>query len=165
MSPDFNTAFVNAIGIEKGYSNNPRDNGGETMYGVTEYIARKWGYLGPMKDMPLSTAKAIYKSVFWDTMRADELPFPIAEYLFDYAVNSGVSTAIKALQRAVGALPDGVIGPKTLGLVRSRRPRDVVRVMFVARALLFAKHPDLDAFGNGWFARLFDVTERFCKEV
>jgi lysozyme family protein len=45
---------------EGGYSNNPNDSGGETMWGVTDRVARANGYAGPMKDMPREVAKNIY---------------------------------------------------------------------------------------------------------
>ena len=48
------------IAAEGGYSNNPSDKGGETMYGITMAVARANGYSGPMKDMPRSVAVAIY---------------------------------------------------------------------------------------------------------
>lgn len=165
MTTNFDRAFDNVIGIEKGYSNNARDNGGETMWGVTVKLARACGYAGEMKSMSLDTAKDIYRAEFWDKVFGEKLPFPLAEFLFDFAVNSSPGTATKALQRAIGSLPDGSFGPKTLALAQSKRARDIIRLMFVDRALLFAKHEDLDEFGRGWFARLFDVTERFVKEA
>ena len=45
---------------EKGYSNNPADAGGETMWGITVATARRLGYTGPMRDLPRDTAAAIY---------------------------------------------------------------------------------------------------------
>jgi len=37
----------------------------------------------------------------------------LADTVIDFAVHSGTRTAIRALQRAAGTVPDGVIGPKT----------------------------------------------------
>lgn len=44
--------IADLIAIEGGYSNDPDDSGGETTWGVTERRARKFGYTGPMIDMP-----------------------------------------------------------------------------------------------------------------
>jgi lysozyme family protein len=161
MSDNFESAFAHVVGIEGRYSNHPADNGGETMYGITIAVARAAGYTAPMKDMPLIVAQQIYRTRYWDAMKCDHLTFKLAEFMFDMAVNSGVGAAAKALQKAIGVLPDGEIGPKTLAALRNKDPDDIVRLAFVTRAKIFAHHPDRDAFENGWFARLFDVTARY----
>ncbi|MCZ3110867.1 hypothetical protein NYZ20_18695, partial [Acinetobacter baumannii] len=71
---NFDQAFDALIGHEDGYSNNPADPGGETMWGVTLTVARASDYTGPMKDLPRDTAKAIYRAQYWDAVRADQLP-------------------------------------------------------------------------------------------
>ena len=48
------------IAVEGGYVNNPLDPGGETNYGISEPVARQYGYKGPMSRLPLQTAKEIY---------------------------------------------------------------------------------------------------------
>ena len=116
---NFDQAFDILIGHEGGYSNNPRDPGGETMWGITFRVARAHGYYGPMRDMPRDIAKDIYRKSYWSKIRADELPDAIRFDLFDAAVNSGVVQAAKFLQRAVGAKDDGIIGPRTLAAVRA----------------------------------------------
>lgn len=156
---NFDTAFQNVIGVEGGYVNNKNDNGGETKFGISK---RAYPNLD-IAELTLDEAKQIYKRDYWDRIKGDQLPYALAEFVFDYAVNSGVITAIKALQRSVGALPDGVIGPKTIACVQQKGALQTVRIMFVDRAMLFAHHEDLEEFGHGWFARLFDVTERFLK--
>jgi len=40
-SERFNEIFDNLVEIEKRYSNNKYDNGGETMFGITKRVARK----------------------------------------------------------------------------------------------------------------------------
>lgn len=161
MSARFDEAFRRTIGIEGRYSNNPKDNGGETIYGITKAVALEHGYVAPMKDMPLMVAKDIYHRAYWLDIRGDDLPEPLAFFVFDMAVNSGQPTAKKALQRALGVLPDGAIGPKTLAAVNTKNPREVVRLIFVERAKIYAHHEDRDEFENGWFARLFDVSAAF----
>ena len=63
MSDNFNWAFDLLMGHEGGYSNNPKDPGGETMWGITARVARAWGYSGPMKSLPRETAKQIAKTL------------------------------------------------------------------------------------------------------
>lgn len=147
--------------IEGGYSNNKKDNGGETMYGVTSALARAYKYTGPMKDIPKELVQHIYYEEFWKPIKGDVLNPGLAEFLFDFAVNSSARRAVKALQQAVGALPDGDLGPKTLARIAKHDTIEIVRLIFVNRAKVFAYHEDIEEFDDGWFARLFDVTARY----
>jgi len=89
MTDSFDKCFELLIQNEGGYSNNPHDPGLETMYGVTIKIARTWGYTGPMKDLPIETAKEIAKSLYWTPFGCDFFPLPIAFQVFDTAYNGG----------------------------------------------------------------------------
>src|SRR3546814_15941930 len=52
------------IGKEGRYSNHPADRGGETMWGITERVARRHGYTGPMRALPRAKAVAIYRQEY-----------------------------------------------------------------------------------------------------
>ena len=54
---EFDDAFTALELIEGGYSNDPQDPGGETMYGITARLARAYGYTGAMRDLPLIFAQ------------------------------------------------------------------------------------------------------------
>jgi lysozyme family protein len=43
---------------EGGYADHPNDRGGKTMFGVTEKVARSYGYHGAMRDLPKHCATA-----------------------------------------------------------------------------------------------------------
>lgn len=156
----FDDVFARVIGVEGGYSNNPVDAGGPTRYGITQAVARAHGYTDDMRDFPILQAKAIYTTDYWNALQCDSLGPPIDEFIFDYGVNSGVAIAARSLQRAVGALPDGKIGPMTLTAVKAKTPLQIIRVVFVDRALTYARQStaELGEFGHGWYARLFDKT-------
>lgn len=118
----------NIIKVEGTYSDHPSDKGGPTMYGVTEQVARSYGYQGNMKDLPRDTAIAIYTRRYWINPKLDQVASiseAIAEELLDTGINMGQATAIKFLQRALNTLNkqasqypdlpvDGGIGPMTL---------------------------------------------------
>lgn len=92
------------------YSNNPTDAGGETMWGITSVVARAFGYMGPMKDMPQQTARDIYASRYWHQPRLNDvsaLSASVAEEMLDTGVNMGPSVAGKFLQRALNVLNQG----------------------------------------------------------
>lgn len=121
------------IGREGGYSNNPNDTGGETMWGVTIRVARANGYAGPMRDMPRDVAKNIYFSQYVQKPGfASIMPLSnaIAEELVDTGVNMGPLVAAMIFQRALNALNnqatyypdvavDGDIGPATVSAFKS----------------------------------------------
>jgi lysozyme family protein len=95
----FDASFHSVILLEGGYSDDPRDAGGKTCYGITEAVARANGYAGAMDKLPLDKARTIYKSQYWDTLNLDAIDAlaPIvAAKLFDMAVNCGVGFAAPA---------------------------------------------------------------------
>jgi lysozyme family protein len=149
----FDQAFERLLGHEGGYSNNPADPGGETMWGVTKVVARANGYTGPMRDLPAAVAKDIYRRTYWAPVRADELPESVRFDVFDAAVNHGVGQSSKWLQRAVGTNPDGVIGAVTVAAARVAGP--MVAARFNGYRLQF--YTDLSTwgtFGKGWSRRV-----------
>jgi len=128
MSEFFLKAFDHIILVEGGYSDNPFDSGGKTKYGITEQLARRYGYVGLMKDMPLSKAKQIYKTHFWDKLMLDDVSvvsYNTAHEMFDTGVNMGRARAGTFLQRSLNVLNykqsitpdikvDGLVGKNTL---------------------------------------------------
>lgn len=157
---------------EGGYSNDPADSGGETMYGITKVVARAHGYHDEMRNMPKSVAKNIYQDQYWTLPRFDlvaqRLP-SVAEELFDTGVNMGPMVAAKFLQRALSVLVegpplvvDGAIGRVTLYaldafikqrgkdkaaavLLRLLNAQQAVRYMEIAE-----KNPSQEKFMFGW---------------
>jgi len=103
-------ALQRTLGVEGGDSDDPDDHGGATRYGVTEAVARAFGYTGDMKDLPWSTAVAIYKANYWDKLSLDSVAMvseSVALEVFDTAINCGVGTEGMFLQRALNALNNG----------------------------------------------------------
>lgn len=71
-------------------------------------------------------AAAIYERDYWGKAGCDAVPDIIKFDLFDMAVNSGVYAAVKTLQRAVGEVQDGILGPHTLLAIQSMEPMRLV---------------------------------------
>lgn len=121
-------------GTVAGYGNDPYDNGGETIYGITkknhpnlmvwQSLARlqlwqKKKYKPTLQEM--AEIYCVYRKLYYDKVRADEIADPaLALQVFDCAVNCGVARASKMLQQVAGAQQDGIIGPKTIAAVNSR---------------------------------------------
>jgi len=126
---------------EKGYSNRQNDAGGKTRWGITESVARDFGYKGDMALLPQSLAKQIYKELYWDSLRLNDiadLSPAVALKVADIGVNMGINRAAEYFQTILNVMNDqqkhyfdikvdGKIGTKTLANFKtylSRRGHD-----------------------------------------
>jgi len=148
----FDDAFTALIGNEGGYSNNPADPGGETMWGITQRVAQAHGYTGAMQDLPLETAKAIAKAQYWDVYSCDNFDHRIAFQVFDAAYNGGHPALW--LQNAVGVPMDGIIGPVTIAAVNAADPLQVILRFNSYRLSYFTALSTWPTFGRGWANRI-----------
>lgn len=163
------------IAREGGYVDHPADRGGPTNWGITEQVARAYGYKGDMRDLPRETAEAIYLERYWTGPHFDQVARrspELAEELLDTAVNMGPATAVRFLQRALNVLNrggsaypdiavDGQIGKMTLaaldGLI-AKRGADGIRVLLrmlnaqqsVRYIELAEQRPSQEEFQFGW---------------
>jgi len=146
----FNEAFERVIGAEGGYVNDSRDSGGETKYGIS-----KRAYPGEdIAGMTLERARELYRRDYWSPAGCDAVPDGVKFDLFDMAVNSGVKTAIRTLQRAVGTEPDGVLGPVTLQAIQSMHAARLVARFNGHRLQFMSSLSTWPAFGRGWANRI-----------
>ena len=151
---NFDEAFDKLLGHEGQYSNNSQDPGGETMFGITRRVAIQEGYTGDMHLLPRDTAKAIYRKRYWEPLRADRMPDSLKFSLFDAAVNSGVSQAIKWLQRAMDVGDDGVLGPLTLDAAQRGNGYRLAIRLNAERLDFMTSLPTWGAFSRGWARRI-----------
>jgi lysozyme family protein len=148
----FDDAFDALIGNEGGYSNNPKDPGAETMWGVTARVARAAGYTGPMRDLPRDTAKAIAKRLYWDPLQLDQFDTRVAFQIFDANYNGG--HPVIWMQGAAGAHVDGILGQQTIAAVQAIDP---LRFMMRWNSLRLTYYTSLKTwldFGRGWARRI-----------
>lgn len=163
------------IGKEGGYTNDPRDSGGETIWGITKFTADSFGYKGAMKDMTKDQAKAIYRARYWIQPKFDQvykINPAIAMEMLDTGVNMGVGTAVKFLQRALNVLNqggttypdmavDGGLGAMTLAALQkfldTRKQDGVIVMMKMLNAQQSVKYIEIaeasaknEAFQYGW---------------
>lgn len=107
---------------EGGWSDDPVDNGGPTMAGITltTYVSYCKKVNKPIPDKEaLHTITqeewdAIFKNMYWDVVKGDAIVNQsIANTIVDWYWMSGI-TAIKRVQNIVGVTTDGIIGPRSL---------------------------------------------------
>ncbi|MDR7006095.1 glycoside hydrolase family 108 protein [Paraburkholderia strydomiana] len=148
----FDDAFSALLGNEGGYVDNPADPGGATRWGVTERVARAWGYAGDMKDLPIETAKAIAKKNYWDAYQCDQFDPRIGFQVFDAAYNGGKPA--QWLQQAAGVTADGVIGSITVAAVRAADPMKIIMRFAAYRLQYLGNLSAWPTFGHGWANRI-----------
>jgi lysozyme family protein len=147
---NFDQAFDALIGSERGYVNDPQDPGGETNWGISK---RAYPNVD-IKALTREDAKVIYKSDFWDRVKADELPELLRFSVFDAAVNSGVIESIQWLQSALQVKVDGVLGPVTLGTANTLSPTALVAKFNGIRLGYMTNLPNWEHDGRGWARRI-----------
>lgn len=169
MKDNFDAALKAILHHEGGYVNHPRDPGGMTNLGVTKRVWEEWvGHEVDEKAMRGLTPEMVaplYKQKYWDRIRGDDLPAGVDYAVFDAAVNSGPGRAAKWLQTAVGAVPDGAIGPATMGRVADMKSTDIIEKYQATRLAFMQSLPTWDTFGRGWGRRVTEVKEAALKMV
>ena len=146
----FDEAFARLVDHEGGYIDHRADPGGETKYGISK---RSYPSVD-IKALTLEDARRIYVRDFWGAAGCDAVPDAIKFDLFDCAVNSGVRTAIRMLQRCVGETADGILGPLTLQAVQSMPTPRLLARFNGQRLDLMAGLPTWPSFGRGWARRI-----------
>ncbi|TMP46275.1 peptidoglycan-binding protein [Pseudoalteromonas citrea] len=156
----FENAFDLIMQLEGGYVVDPCDSGGATKYGISQ---KSYPNIA-VQDLTQEDAKALYLRDYYSPCQCDSLPESLAVLLFDTAVNMGVGTAAKLLQKVVNTTSDGVIGPKTLAATHTKCRQDLSAVIDEYqshRALSYAnivtRHPKNRRFLRGWLKRQFIV--------
>lgn len=144
---NFNIAFERLVSHEGGYVNNPKDPGGETNWGISK---RSYPHVD-IKNLTRDGAAAIYLRDFWEPLGATHAA--IKFQVFDFAVNSGIQTAIRKLQAAIGAADDGHWGPQSAAKLAGFELNDVLFLFIAERQDFWCSLSTWPAFGKGWIRR------------
>jgi lysozyme family protein len=150
----FDQAFATIASVEGGFADRDRqaDPGGATKYGITERVARQWGFKGDMRELPLDMAKAIAKAWYWDKYQCDQYDPRIAYQVFDAAYNGGYP--VRWLQECVGVTPDGSLGAKTIAAVRAADVWKTIALFNAKRQLYMTELQNWPQNARGWAKRI-----------
>jgi lysozyme family protein len=176
---DFEQFFPHVIQVEGiMFTVTKYDRGGATKFGITYATYKTWCQgriveIAPcdkdlngritVNDLRLTViqdVKPIYKSCYWDAVKADEIIHQdVAELIVDYIINSGCgykNSNIKAIQRLVGVKADGKIGAKTLKAINESDPTRLYNALYKYRLNYYYKiaHGTQKKFLKGWKNRL-----------
>lgn len=177
---NFERAYLKTAAFEGGYANHPNDKGGETYKGIARTMWPAWGgwkIIDRYKESPLSSkamskvlagnielddmVEEFYRAHFWKPIMGDEITNQlVAENIYDFGVNSGVSRAVKYAQRIVGVSEDGVMGPKTIKAINASVYDFVekykgARLAFIHK--IVARDQTQEVFLKGWTSRIENV--------
>lgn len=180
---DYAIAFT--LKNEGGFVERVGDPGGATNFGISlrflnhltpEELANvgmpKVVHPEDVERMTVDQAKQIYQVMFWEAGGFDRMSsVNLARHVFDFAVTSGIGTAIKSLQQAIWAVRpdrfhtlknDGVLGPATLGMINESDimlENEFIAAFISERANFYRnlveKDTSLKIFLEGWLNRAY----------
>jgi lysozyme family protein len=131
---------------EGGYTNDPRDPGGATNWGITIFDARKYwkpeATPADVKAMPKQVAIDIYRQKYWAKMGCDARPNGVDFVEFDFGVNSGVKRSLDYRKQ---------LDPQKLS------PVAYVKAFCAKRSSFLHSLRTWSCFGKGWGRRCADV--------
>lgn len=154
----FDKAFAITLGHEGGYSNDPKDPGGETIFGVARTKNPSWAgwplldsFKKDAANFPknaladssiMSHVKQLYKKQYWDIHLLDQVTSQeIANEVFDTGINIGPGKAASFLILALDLLnrggkdyadvpEDGKIDAPDVAVINAhKRPQNILKAM------------------------------------
>lgn len=138
---DFHSYYVNRLLVHEGgyaseeFAKKQNDAGGETYRGIARNFNKDWPgwkiiddykakngipkWNSQINDDTLNKmAEELSKKNYWDVLKLDQVKNQsVAEFIMDFGFNSGLGRSAKAVQKIVGANPDGAIGNITLAAI------------------------------------------------
>jgi lysozyme family protein len=150
VSADSLKMIGRVLGHEGKYVNNPKDPGGETNWGISK---RSYPHIN-IRMLTRDAAIQIYQTDFWDRIHADNLCDGVAYQLLDFAVNSGIETAVRYFQRALGVADDGHWGKFSQAAADSTSETDQIMGILAERLDFMTRLSNWDNASRGWSRRI-----------
>lgn len=176
MSPDFlhimrfSLRWETGDDANGGYTNNPRDPGGETKWGISKRSYPDLDIAAVAHDQAIE----IYHADYWlgtgrQKSYCNVMSAPLNAAHFDCVVNVGNwkttrdgqplfhGRANMILQRALGVDDDGVVGPLTLAAIQKADPKAITDAAIAQREAYYRSLTNLAEFLPGWLNRTRDL--------
>lgn len=174
---EFTKALELVLAHEGGYGNDPDDPGGETYKGVSRKMHPLWlgwhtiDMLKKQENFPKNLeansdlqheVESFYKVQFWNRISGALIQEQaVADSIFDFAVNAGISTSVSLAQKVVGVKDDGINGPDTLQAINKFNVRLFIAEFKLARINRYIaicnKRPTSKKYFFGWICRVLGV--------
>lgn len=157
MTGNFKECLALVLKSEGGYVDNPHDPGGRTNLGVTQKVWEEYtGHEADEKIMRGLTPEKVaplYEQRYWRPTYCEVLPRGLDLLVFSMGINGGPGRAVKLLQQSIGCVPDGIIGPTTMGLIKSSNVADLISKYSDARRTYY-QSLNKPMFIKGWLNRV-----------
>lgn len=156
---------------EGGYGWDANDSGGPTNFGITCYdlaehrhqkmtSMRAWAPL--VRALKLQEAEDIYWQKYAVAIRYVDLPAGIDAVMMDYAVNSGISRAVRVANAIAGVSgPIMSVGSALMAYIKALDRNGIksfIRRMNAERLAFLRRLGIWSTFGRGWTARVADLS-------
>lgn len=148
------------------------DKGGPTKFGITIYdigireglnATKHWTKLRSMvKNLTIEEAIDIYKTKYWNKVKADELPSGIDCVIVDFMITSGTNS-VEISQVLLDLKADGKLGPKTLVALNTQDAKSFI-IAFSERRRKYYKGLKQPKFDLGWQNRA-NKCEKYCLSI
>ena len=161
MSDAIDDLISKVIEREGGYVNHPNDHGGATNWGITAGTLAAWrGHAvtaDDVRSLSQDEARKIYRANYFKGLE-DVTDPKVLEFLFDYAVNSGPTRAVMALQKVIGVTADGAWGPKSRAALAKVDQASLYFPLICERLdnflRIIGRDPSQSVFAAGWANRI-----------
>jgi lysozyme family protein len=160
---DFNIAYDRTMLAEGGYklTDIPGDAGGQTYAGISRRANPDWpgwAEIDAGRTPATADVRNFYRAKYWNKVNGDFIVNQsVADSIYDFAVNAGVSTSVKLAQVVLGLAADGVPGPKTLAALNSMDPEKFSMAFTIAKIsryeAIVTKNRAQGKFLLGWIRR------------
>ena len=156
MQGNFKECLDLVLKSEGGWVNNSNDPGGETNLGVTKRVWEEWvGHpVESLKKLSKDDVAPLYEQKYWRPCYGEVLPRGLDLVVFSMAVNAGPGRSVKLLQSSIGCVPDGIIGPRTRGLISESNIANLIAKFSESRREYYRSLKNFLIFGKGWIARV-----------
>ena len=178
---NFITSLNVTLKHEGGYANLTGDSGGETIFGISRNNhpnATLWAEIDNYKrimhfktkpcqndisrmnslclnnKVVMKQVQDIYYNSYWLVIKGDRIHSQeLANNIFDMAVNSGNSRAIKLIQSLLGIKVDGIVGNQTISSINEYIDSKQLNNDYVIKRIEYYKSLNKSQFINGWINR------------
>ena len=166
MINNFQRSLDNILKAEGGFTDDPRDPGnhlsdgraGCTNMGVTQAAWEEFvGHKVSTADMKALTKEQVgkfYKTRYWDRVQGDALPIGLDFLAASFAINAGVGSSAKLIQKCINAVPDGMIGPRTLQTIAGVDSKELIEKFSEAKEHYYQSLKTFPVYGKGWINRV-----------
>ncbi len=172
--PSYVDAINTILKHEGGFVDHKLDKGGATNFGITKKVYEE--YVGrtvtveEIKNMPKGNAIAIYKKNYWDKIKGDSIKdYAVALLIFDAAVNSGISNAVKLSQKILGIAQDGIAGNEFIKHLNNFDSKKFANEYLKGREAFYRKivenNPKQEVFLKGWLRRVEENAKLVSKFI